>query len=271
VEVPLASGSVDEAAIALRRAGRVFALTGAGISAESGIPTFRGDGGLWRAHRAEQLATPEAFARDPRLVWEWYAWRQGVVGACAPNDGHRALQEMETMFGDFLLVTQNVDGLHQRAGSSGVVEMHGNIWKARCALETEPGNPAVRRAHPEASAAYGEWCSVVDFDASGVELPPPCSCGGLLRPHVVWFGEPLNGHVIDVAFHRARQAEVLLSIGTSAQVTPAALLPRIAAETGACVIEVNPETTPNSSLARYALRGGAATILPALVSRARTA
>ena len=270
----MAAGSVQEAAVVLRKAKRVFALTGAGVSAESGVPTFRGDGGLWRQYRAEELATPEAFKHDPQLVWEWYAWRQGVVGGCSPNAGHDALARMQDMFGQFFLVTQNVDGLHQRAGSRDVVEMHGNIWKARCASENTAGCGAALRAHPEldnVSAGSDDpegcgWLTVVDFLADEAPLPPPCSCGGILRPHIVWFGEALDSAVLNRAFQEAKRADVLLSIGTSAQVTPAALLPQIAAQTGAVVIEINPQATPNSSISNYALRGPSAEILPRLIS-----
>lgn len=249
---------------AVAGARRVFVLTGAGISAESGVPTFRGDGGLWRSHRAEDLATPRAFARDPKLVWEWYAWRQGTVGKCAPNAAHEALARAPHRFERFTLVTQNVDGLHQRAGSPDVVEMHGCIWKARCADEVAPDCAAVRQTHAAPSDPRARWRTVVDFVAEGAALPPPCTCGGILRPHIVWFGESLDEEVIERAFGEAREADVLISVGTSGLVTPAALLPRIAASTGATVIEVNPADTPTSALAAFALRGGAGEILPRL-------
>ena len=161
--------ALDEAARLLARASRVTVLTGAGVSAESGVPTFRGPEGLWRNFRPEDLACPEAFARDPRLVWEWYAWRQGVVAGCQPNAAHLALVRMEREWPAFTLVTQNVDGLHERAGSSRVLELHGNLWKARCVAEG----------------------GVRDFQA-GQDLPPRCSRGALLRPHIVWFGESLE-------------------------------------------------------------------------------
>ena len=257
------AGPMEAAAAALKSARRVFVLTGAGVSAESGVPTFRGDGGLWRSYRAEELATPEAFHRNPKLVWEWYGWRQGVVGGCAPNAGHEALARAHDRFDRFTLVTQNVDGLHQRAGSPDVVEMHGNIWKARCAKEGVPQGAAARAAHPAADGT-ARWRTLVEFSAEGAEMPPPCTCGGILRPHIVWFGESLDEEVLSRAFAEAEEAEVLLSVGTSGLVHPAAMLPRIAANTGATVIEVNPHETPASRLATYALRGGAAEILPRL-------
>lgn len=259
----MGSGDVEEAAAVLRGARRVFALTGAGVSAQSGVPTFRGDAGLWRTYRPEDLATPQAFAIDPRLVWEWYAWRQGVIAECAPNAGHEALARMQGEFAEFLLVTQNVDGLHQRSGSTGVVEMHGNIWTARCAREDRPGCAEARRAHPDLEG--DGWLTLRAFTAGSAELPPTCTCGGLLRPHIVWFGESLDQAVLRRAFDQAARAEVLLSIGTSSVVFPAAMLPKIAAQTGATVIEVNPQATPNTAFARYALRGGAAEVLPRLL------
>lgn len=254
---------IEAAVVRLKNARRVFVLTGAGMSAESGVPTFRGDGGLWRNHRAEELATPEAFRRDPKLVWEWYGWRQGVVGKCAPNAGHEALARAPGRFERLTLVTQNVDGLHEMAGSRDVVEMHGNIWKARCAEEVTPQGAAARKAHPDGSDT-ARWRTLVDFTAEGVAMPPLCSCGGLLRPHIVWFGEALDEGVLGRAFAEAENAEVLISVGTSGVVYPAAMLPRIAADTGATVIEVNPHETPASSLATFVLRGGAAEILPRL-------
>ena len=164
-------------------------------------------------------------------------------------------------------MTQNVDGLHQKAGNRSVVEMHGNIWKARCASEKTPGCSAVCDAHPELDDDRSGWLSVVDFTADGQALPPACSCGGLLRPHIVWFGEQLDGDVVSRAFREAERADVLLSVGTSAQVSPASMLPQIAAQTGAVVIEINPQATPNTSISNYALRGPSAEILPQLLDQ----
>lgn len=237
---------MEDAADVLARASRVVALTGAGVSAESGVPTFRGPEGLWRTYRPEELATPEAFRRDPKLVWEWYAWRQGVVAGCEPNAAHRALAEMEAEWPGFTLITQNVDGLHARAGSVRVLELHGNVFQARCLKER----------------------GVRDFTAAGVDLPPRCDCGELLRPHIVWFGESLDERTVERAVGAAEECEVFLVIGTSALVTPAAMLPVIARRSGASVIEINPEETGATDVATHVLRGKAAEVLPALVEAA---
>jgi NAD-dependent deacetylase len=232
-----------EAAARLRQAHRVLVLTGAGVSAESGVPTFRGPEGLWRSFRPEDLATPEAFARDPRLVWEWYAWRREKVGGCAPNAAHRALVALEAHAPQFLLATQNVDGLHALAGSKRLVELHGSLWRVRC---TGCGHVAVRRE---------------DLG----DLPPSCSCGSALRPDVVWFGETLPPEALQRAFTAAREAEVVLVVGTSSLVHPAAAIPEAALFAGAYVIEVNPEPTPLSGRATVSLRGRAAEVVPWLI------
>jgi NAD-dependent deacetylase len=229
----------------LREARRVAVLTGAGISAESGIPTFRDAlTGLWARYRPEDLATPEAFARDPGLVWQWYAWRRAIVERAEPNAGHRALAAFERRVPDFALVTQNVDGLHQRAGSSRVLELHGNIMRTRCSRD---GNPVER------------W-------ADGSDLPPLCpACGAPLRPDVVWFGEPLPAAALDAAWRAAGACEVFLSIGTSNLVEPAASLPWHAASAGAEVIVINTaiEGQRRGPRIRY-LVGPAGQVLPAL-------
>jgi NAD-dependent deacetylase len=240
-EARLARGA--EAAARLREAHRVLVLTGAGVSAESGVPTFRGPEGLWRSFRPEDLATPEAFARDPRLVWEWYAWRREKVAACAPNAAHRALVALEARAPQFLLATQNVDGLHALAGSRRLVELHGSLWRVRC---TGCGEAAARR------------------DDLG-PLPPSCPCGSVLRPDVVWFGETLPPEALQRAFTAAREAEVVLVVGTSSLVHPAAAIPEAALFAGAYVIEVNPEPTPLSGRASVSLRGRAAEVVPWLV------
>ncbi len=198
-------------------------FTGAGVSAESGIPTFRGAGGLWRNFRAEDLATPEAFARDPKLVWEWYEWRRGLIRDAQPNAAHRAI----ALLPDALVVTQNVDGLHARAGSADVLELHGNIFRVRCLRES-----TVESA-PDAFS----------------EMPPRCQCGALLRPDVVWFGEMLPEGAIERAAREIRRADLLLVIGTSGVVQPAAGLvsihrslsieiPAASALTSACTVAV---------------------------------
>ncbi len=229
----------------LREASRVAVLTGAGISAESGIPTFRGAGGLWRQFRAEELATPEAFRRDPRLVWEWYDWRRGLIAAASPNAGHLALAELERRKPGLALMTQNVDGLHERAGSRNVLKLHGDIWTLRC-------TGCLRERRDERTPLP--------------ELPPRCDCGALLRPGVVWFGEPLPAEIWEAAEEAARTAEVFLVVGTAAVVYPAAGLALRAKAAGAKVIEVNPEETPFSGTVDCSLRGRAGEVLPQLLS-----
>ena len=214
---------LDELSARLRTARAVGVLTGAGMSAESGVPTFRGAGGLWRNFSATDLATPEAFARDPLLVWQWYRWRQGIIARAAPNAGHRALARLQARLSALTLITQNVDGLHQRAGSTAVIELHGNVWRARCAQ----GCGAVRQ--PSGTGALPE--SGADDTAL-----PVCQCGALLRPDIVWFGEALDERHIDAALEAARTAEVFIVVGTSAIVYPAAGLPLAAARAGALVV-----------------------------------
>jgi NAD-dependent deacetylase len=222
--------------------GPVVVLTGAGISAESGVPTFRDEGGLWRNFRPQELATPEAFRRDPALVWEWYDWRRGLIGSCAPNAAHATLAKMEAALPDFTLITQNVDGLHQAAGNCHILELHGNIWRVRCTR-----------------------CEGIfeDRRASLPELPPRCKCGALLRPDVVWFGESLPSQVLEAAWAATARCRTMLVIGTSAVVHPAASLPLVALQNGARLVEVNPAETPLSARAHEVLRGPAAELLPA--------
>jgi NAD-dependent deacetylase len=223
---------------------RVVALTGAGISAESGVPTFRGADGLWRQYRAETLATPEAFERDPALVWQWYDWRRGLIAPVEPNPGHRVLAGWQDLFEDLAVITQNVDGLHQKAGSLNVVELHGNIWKVRC---TRDHAVSENRLTPLP------------------EIPPVCpDCGALLRPHIVWFGEALDASLLERAFALSAACQVMFVIGTSAVVQPAASLPLAAAEAGARVVEVNLEPTPLTSHADFFFPGKAGGILPIL-------
>ncbi|MGH3145402.1 MAG: SIR2 family NAD-dependent protein deacylase [Rubrobacter sp.] len=229
----------------LGSAGRVAALTGSGVSAESGIPTFReAQTGLWERFDPKDLATPEAFARDPRLVWEWYEWRRRLVEQGEPNPGHRALVEMERWLPGFILVTQNVDGLHQRAGSRRVTELHGNILRSRCSRE---------------------GITVEAYDTAAG--PPPCPrCGAPLRPDVVWFGEALPLDPMHAASAAARGCDVFLSIGTSSLVYPAAALPYEALDNGAILVEVNPGETPLTAHADHLLRGPAGEVLPRLVA-----
>jgi NAD-dependent deacetylase len=234
-----------ELADILRGAERLVALTGAGISAESGVPTFReAQTGLWARFRPEELASPAAYHRDPRLVWEWYAWRRELTARAQPNPGHYALVEIERYFPNFVLITQNVDGLHQRAGSIQILELHGNIQRTRCMDE---GN------------------LVESWHDSGV-IPPLCpKCGGLLRPDVIWFGENLPADTLQAAWEAAETADVFLSIGTSTLVEPAASLPFTARQYGAVVVEVNPHETPLTHLAAFSLKGPAGLVLPILI------
>lgn len=221
---------------------QIVVLTGAGISAESGIPTFRGEEGLWKQYRAEDLATPIAFIKDPKLVWEWYDWRRGIIASKKPNAGHKILGRWEKIFPNFILITQNIDGLHQKAGSKNILELHGNIWKVRCTEER-----TITENH----------------DIPLEEIPPHCpDCGALLRPHVVWFGESLFSSVLYKAFQVSSSCEIIFSIGTSAVVQPAASLPLAAAEANAKIVEINPDPTPLTSYADFSFRGKAGEILP---------
>jgi NAD-dependent deacetylase len=238
----MTSKDLRRAADVLRAAKRLTVLTGAGISAESGVPTFRGKDGLWNQFRAEELATPEAFARDPRLVWEWYDWRRGKIASVEPNAGHRTLAKWQETESSFTLITQNVDGLHAKAGSMTVLELHGNIWKTRCTAE----------------ATVSE-----NREVPLTRIPPLCpACGALLRPHIVWFGESLDPDVLDAAFAASAACDAMLVVGTSALVQPAAMLPVRAAAAGALVIEVNPDPTPLSPSVEVSLRGPAGVVLP---------
>jgi NAD-dependent deacetylase len=223
---------------------QVVALTGAGISAESGVPTFRGADGLWKNHRATDLATPQAFSKDPQLVWKFYNWRRTLLSRVTYNSAHKALVDLEAKVSHFTLVTQNVDGLHLLAGSKNVLEIHGNIWKVRCTR-----------------------CQVVTLDRSTDlgELPRCQECGGLLRPHVVWFGEALDHNLLQRAIEASRNCQVMLVIGTSAIVQPAASLALEAKGSGAMVVEINLERTPQSDYMDFMLLGKAGDIVPRLL------
>jgi NAD-dependent deacetylase len=231
----------------LRGAARVTVLTGAGVSAASGVPTFRGSNGLWRTFRASDLATPEAFMRDPRLVWEWYEWRRECVAACAPNAAHAVLAGWTLEHDGWRIVTQNVDDLHQRAGSRGVIRLHGSLWELAC--------------WNECAAAPATWR---DERVPLPERPPRCpSCGGLARPAVVWFGEALPSAVVARAIDAAA-CDIFLGVGTSSVVYPAAGLVDTARAHGAFVVEINPEATPASATVDVSIRAAAEDVLPAI-------
>lgn len=248
-----------EIAALLGRARRVVVFTGAGMSAESGVPTFRDDlTGLWARFDAEQLATPEAFHTDPDLVWGWYEWRRARVRRAEPNPGHLATAELADLVPGTVLVTQNVDDLHERAGSRAPIHLHGSLFAPRC---------VGAGAHPADLPDTGA------DPAEGGRIPPPrCAhCGSLVRPGVVWFGEQLPEAALRTAVEAAAGCDVLLTVGTSGVVHPAAEIPRIAALSGATVIQVNPEPTALDRVCTVNLRGTAARVLPSLVAAARAA
>jgi NAD-dependent deacetylase len=229
----------------LTRARSVTVLTGAGISADSGVPTFRGPDGLWRNFRAEDLATPEAFARDPRLVWEWYNWRRELIATKRPNAAHHALAAFERRIEQFWLITQNVDGLHRAAGATKLSEIHGNIWTVRCT--------GCRRVE-------------ANHDVP-IPLPPVCSgCAAPVRPHIVWFGESLDPGDLGRSYAALESCDLLLIIGTSGLVYPAASFASIAKAHGAFVIEINLEATPASGVVDVALTGRAKDVVPQLLT-----
>ncbi len=220
------------------------ALTGAGVSAESGVPTFRGPGGLWKTYKPEDLATPAAFERDPFLVWEWYNFRREKIASVSPNPAHYALAGLEASKPAFTLTTQNVDGLHSLAGSRNVLEIHGSIWVLRC---TACGNSSENRDVP-------------------IEILPRCTCGGLLRPGVVWFGEALPEDTMNAAFEAAEKADFMMVVGTSGVVQPAASLASVAKRAGAFTVEINTDATPLSDIMDERLEGRAGEVLPLIVT-----
>jgi NAD-dependent deacetylase len=239
------SDPLTELAQLLAEVKRLVVLTGAGISVESGIPTFRGPQGLWRTFRPEELATPQAFQRDPHLVWEWYDWRRGKIAQARPNPGHEALVGFEARLPEFLLLTQNVDGLHRLAGSKRLLEIHGSIWEVRC-LD----------------------CGVTREDRRvPLPIPPRCEhCSGLLRPNVVWFGESLNPEILRQAETALVSSQVVLVVGTSAVVQPAASMALWARRSDAKIAEINPDATPLTGHCDFALTGPAGEILPKLLN-----
>lgn len=223
---------------------RIVALTGAGISAESGVPTFRGSGGIWRNYQITDVATPQAFARDPELVWEFYNWRRDLISKVTFNSGHEALVSLEKQTNEFTLITQNVDGLHREAGSKKLLEMHGNLWEVKCAE-----------------------CGEVTLDRSpNMGKLPKCSkCRGLLRPNVVWFGESLDPDIMHKVVKASKNCDLMLIVGTSGSVQPAASLAYQAQAEGALVVEINIEQTPQSGRMDFVLHGPAGKLLPMLV------
>ncbi len=241
----------DAAAAALKRARRVAVLTGAGVSRESGISTFRGSGGHWWKRDPMKLDTAEAFRKDPRLMWEWYTDRRAGALAALPNPGHEAVARLEAAYDDVAVLTQNMDGLHQRAGSTRVLELHGNITGIRCgACGPAPSPP---------SPPPGGWGG----------LPPTCGrCGGMLMPDVVWYGEPLPAGVWEEATRAALSCDAMVVAGTSLAVSPANTLPEMAKSAGAALLEVNPEETPMSGMMDASIRDTAGAALPRLAELA---
>jgi NAD-dependent deacetylase len=261
------------AALLLGKARRVVVFTGAGMSAESGVPTFR-DGltGLWARYDASRLATAEAFHADPDLVWGWYEWRRAAARAAEPHAGHLAVAEIEARLPDTVVVTQNVDDLHERAGSRGPVHLHGSLFAPRC---IGPGaHTAAAAAVPDTDGPDTDGPNTDGPDTDGLgdgrRIPPPrCDrCGSLVRPGVVWFGEPLPEAALETAVDAAAACEALLIVGTSGVVYPAAEIPRIAARRGAAVIQINPQPTALDRICTINVRGTAARVLPALVAAA---
>ncbi len=236
---------LDQVIKVARDCERCVVLTGAGISAESGVPTFRGKEGLWGKFRPEELATMEAFMANPQIVWEWYNWRRELISEVKPNPGHYAIVEMENIFDHFTLITQNVDDLHRIAGSKNIIELHGNINKNKCLKCSEP---------------------FPDDQIISPDVIPACpKCGGQIRPDVVWFGEMLNADTIQKAFDESSKADLFLSIGTSAIVQPAASLPVEAKRSQATLIEINVNNTSLTSIVDFFIAEPSGEFLPKLV------
>ncbi len=228
----------------LEKAYSVAVLTGAGISAASGVPTFRGKDGIWKKFKPEELANYNAFVKNPKLVWEWYEWRRSLIKNVRPNPAHYALVDLENMYKDFAVITQNVDNLHSLAGSNKVIELHGNIMRNKCIECDKPFEG--------------------DFDP-GKEIPKCPACKGMIRPDVVWFGENLPENQISAAQELAMRCEVFFSIGTSSLVEPAASLPYMAKGNGAYLVEINIEETPLTGSVNEFFQGSADKILPELI------
>ena len=229
----------------LKSSKNTVVLTGAGISAESGIPTFRGKDGLWKNYDPTELATPEAFNKNPELVWEWYNWRREIISKASPNKGHLSLADLEKKQRHFTLITQNVDGLHSKAGSKNILEIHGNIWRIRCTV-------------------CGE--TVYNYDIPLNKIPPRCeNCGGLLRPDIVWFGEQLPSNIISQVQEELYNCDLMFVIGTSGVVQPAASFAFIAKQRDAFIVEINIEKTPVTEISDIFLSGKSGDILPLLI------
>jgi len=254
----------------------IIAFSGAGLSAESGIPTFRGKDGLWNKYDPMDLATFEAFDEDPLKVWKWYLWRMFKIAKTQPNPAHYALVEMEKMFPNFWHITQNVDGLHRVAGQRRFLELHGNIWDGKCRY-CGAFYPYVefKKLFPLADRDYLATLSEEEFKEKILEgltyekLPKCKTCGGIVGPGVVWFGENLPEEVLNKAFDLAKEAKVCFSIGTSAVVYPAAYIPEICKKTGGTLIEINPDETPLTPYADFVFRDSAAKVLPKIVEALR--
>ena len=236
---------IEKVATIASNCSRIVVLTGAGISAESGVPTFRGKEGLWGKFRPEELATMDAFMANPEIVWEWYNWRRDLMGKVEPNLGHHAITDLEKLSEKFTLITQNVDGLHQIAQTKNILELHGNIYRNKCV---------------QCNKIFEE---TIEIDPSNI---PNCHlCGGKIRPDIVWFGEMLDRRIIDQAFADSENSEIFFSVGTSAVVHPAASLPITAKQSGAILVEINMETTPLTSYADYFIEGKSGVILPKII------
>ncbi len=232
---------------ALKNAEMVTVSTGAGVSAESGVPTFRGENGLWKKFKPEELATFEAFERNPQIVWEWYQYRREIINKIKPNPGHYAIAEMAKFYNQFGLITQNVDGLHRVAGSTDVIELHGNIKRNRCID-----------------------CGKLSYEEELSEFPPRCTCGGKLRPDVVWYGELLPVEALERAEEAARKCDLFFVVGTSGIVQPAASLPLTARRHGAYIVEINIEPTELTFVADEHFHGKSGEILPVILDKIRS-
>ncbi|MBN2319408.1 MAG: NAD-dependent deacylase [Acidobacteria bacterium] len=228
----------------IREASRISVLTGAGVSSASGVPTFRGEEGLWKSYSPQELATPEAFERNPKLVWEWYDWRRGLISGCRPNAAHDVLSLWSKRYPEFTLITQNVDGLHEKAGTENVIRFHGSIWEVFCRDRC--------RSSPE------RW---VDETVPLEKIPPSCPyCGGLIRPAVVWFGEGIDNDVLAKST-AALDCDIFMTVGTAAVVYPAAGLVDAAHQRGAFTVEINLEATSASGAVDLSIQGPAEDIL----------